>query len=101
MGLADNPTDSGSHGGAEPIYAGASLKGHFKITRAGIIPTGPAYSMPQDTQQSFLAYYERKGKRTPGPDEHYKELSWHNISSKFGAGADRKTFCDEAIAHSA
>ena len=48
-----------------------------------------------------MAYYERKGKRTPGPDEHFKELSWNNISSKFGAGGDRKTFCDEAIAHSA
>jgi hypothetical protein len=48
-----------------------------------------------------LAYYERKGKRTPGPDEHFKELTWNNISSKFGAGGDRKTFCDEAIAHSA
>ena len=99
MGLG--PLDNGSQAAAaEPIYAGASLKGHFKITRAGIIPEGPAYSMPKDTQQSFLAYYERKGKRTPGPDEHSKELSWNNRSSKFGAGGDRKTFCDEAIAHS-
>lgn len=57
--------------------------------------------MPKDTQQSFLAYYERKGKRTPGPDEHSKELPWTAISSKFGAGGDRKTFCDDAIAHAA
>lgn len=35
---------------AEPPYAGASLKGKFKITRFGIIPKEPAYSMPRDTQ---------------------------------------------------
>ena len=52
--------------------------------------------MPQDTQQSFLAYYERKGKATPGPDEHYKELSWVKRSSNFGKGSDRKTVFDDA-----
>ena len=100
MGLPDNSIAGSQTATVEPNYAGASLKGHFKITRAGIIPSGPAYSMPQDTQQSFLAYYERKGKRTPGPDEHYKELSWNSIASKFGAGADRKSYIDEAIERS-
>ena len=58
--------------------------------------------MPKDTQQSFLAYYERRGKATPGPDEHYQEMTWNNISSKFGAGSKkgRQTFCEEAMAHS-
>ena len=47
-----------------------------------------------------MAYYERKGKATPGPDEHCKELSWVNISSKFGAGGDRKTVFDDAAERS-
>jgi hypothetical protein len=49
----------------------------------------------------MLAHIERRAKATPGPDEHSQELSWKAIGGNFGAGAKgRKTFCDEAIAHS-
>lgn len=93
FGLNDYRTDA-SATTAEPPYAGASLKGKFKITRAGIVPNEPAYSMPRDTQQSFLAYYERKGKRTPAPGAHHYELPKDQIGGEFGKGAIRKTFLD-------
>ncbi len=40
--------------------------------------------MPKDTQQSMLAYYERKGRAVPAPNEHYKELTWKSKGARFG-----------------
>jgi len=66
MGLKDCPTDSSTTSKAM-LVPGANDKSKFKITRSGIEYSGPAYSMPKDTEQSFLRFYERKGKATPGP----------------------------------
>ena len=69
MGLGDKL--DGNITSSEAPNVAATQKGKSNITRAGILSQAPGYSMPKDTQQSFLAHYERKGKATPGPDEHY------------------------------
>mmetsp|Transcript_11190 Transcript_11190/g.18810 ORF Transcript_11190/g.18810 Transcript_11190/m.18810 type:complete len:158 (-) Transcript_11190:360-833(-) len=87
--------------GDGPIETMVSLRGKFKITRAGIENQGPGYSIPKDSNQSMLAVYERRGRQIPGPDEHAMPLSWKSVGGKFGGNPDqkfeRRTFCDDAI----
>ena len=49
----------------------------------------------------MLAIYEKRSRATPAPHDHHQDLNWNTIYGKFGAGSTRKTFFDDAIAHSA
>ena len=70
------------------------------IRSGGLMPCNPSYTMPKDTQQSMLAIYEKRSRATPAPHDHHTDLSWKSVFGKFGGGSTRKTFCDDAMAHS-
>ena len=96
--------NSGSCNPSELMIAGSTGFGRPSISKQGIPTREPQYSIPKDTNQSFIAANIRKGKATPGPADHYQELTWKSVGGNFGGGFEknkkgngRQTFLDEAI----
>ena len=60
----------------------------------------PSWQFPKDEKQKYINHITRAAKGKPGPDTHYRPMSWKINQKNFGLGAARKTFTDDAQAHS-
>ena len=72
----------------------------YRVPYNGLSYKYPDYSIPKDQNTTYFKHVTRHSVGKPAPTHYYKPLSWTTSSSKFGVGSKRKTFTDEAVAHS-
>ena len=95
----------GSGRGGSTLGGAQSAKKIYGIEGYHMYKFGPPdgqirYTIPKNTKGDFHSITIKGQSKLPGPGTHHSVASWKINQKNFGTGPPRKTFTDEAEAHS-
>jgi len=68
----------------------------YQVVKYGVAKSQVEYSVMKEKNKTFLDKVVKHAKANPCPTKYSRQMSWNTSNGRFGIGAARLTFTDEA-----